>query len=152
MVACGFPDVFYNDGGTPDVGIGPDVIASGDVLATDEGTQGMGNDGSPTLDAPANEGAPATDSSVDAFASDGNGTTDTGREPDAGSDGPNCNCAASAMYPTNVSCGLLVGLVCAQPEGFSTNPPCGTSADYVVCTPNGLACGATHSTRVQQCR
>jgi hypothetical protein len=55
------------------------------------------------------------------------------------------------MYPANVSCSGLLGLLCGQTAGFTGNPACGQSGQFVTCA-FGVACNATYSTRVQSCK
>jgi cysteine-rich repeat protein len=50
-------------------------------------------------------------------------------------------------------CTGLLGLVCAQKQGFMRPPPaCGESGSYVVCTMGALACQGAEDSRKQACR
>jgi hypothetical protein len=148
---CSFPDVTF--------GAIADAAGSADAAAVDgavpEGSLGSGESSAtdaPGIDASVDQGptqdvAAGADATVD-------GAADSGSS-DVAVDAPNCSCGPSTYrYQTFVSCGaLMLGVLCTSTEGFTGNPPpCGAPADYVVCTPNGIGCGATHSTRVQQCK
>jgi hypothetical protein len=125
-----------------DVAMGTDAIADASVDAGE--TADAGSDVSNPVDA-ADAGVPE-DAAQDA--ADAGSPTDSGGT----TDGPNCDCGASQMYPT-ANCRGLVGLGCTG-DGFMPGVACGTSAEYYVCTGTLLVgCNSQPSgLRVQQCQ
>jgi hypothetical protein len=70
---------------------------------------------------------------------------------DASDGSASCACSASGMYPTNVSCSGLLGLLCGSTAGFTGTPACGQAGQFVTCKLS-VVCGGTYSTRIQGCK
>jgi len=164
--ACGFVEVTYTDAGA-----GNQEASSSGGISTGEGSVGDeasgGNDGTVGSDAPMDAG---TDTRSDAGVNPGvDSGMDTGAPPDAGhdaaqdtgappmdssgiSDGPNCDCAANRMLPTNLTCSSILGITCTG-SGFAGSPACGTSANYYTCTNGTLQCTMQYEgPRTQECQ
>jgi hypothetical protein len=136
--ACTFPNVTFETG---DATAGDSAAdGAGDAIEPD-GRDAEGQDSG-------NDAVSPVDSGVDA-------SVDTGMPPmDSGGliDGPDCNCAASQMYPTTVTCTSLAGIGCAG-EGFMGAVTCGTQAEYYMCLGSLLNCGAMPvGSKTQQCK
>lgn len=168
--ACGFPGVTFidasSDGATDgealsdatsgegsagvDGTTGPDSPGSEDA-GGDVGAEG-GADGA--TDASSSDAADARapqDSGQDVGASDA--AEDTGPRKDAAADGPNCNCGAGSMLPTNLSCSSLLGLGCKGSGFTGSGPVCGTAGPYYTCVAGIGTCTAENPvTTVQECQ
>ena len=80
-------------------------------------------------------------------------SADTGPRMDATPDGPNCNCGAGSMLPTNLTCTGLLGLYCTGDGFVGSGPVCGASGTYSKCATSGLSCVAqSNGTKVQECQ
>jgi hypothetical protein len=153
--ACGFPGVTFMDAGT-----GDGTTAESDATS---GEGGVGVDGTTGADSPGSEdagGDAATDASspdaADARAPQDSGQdvgASDGSRMDATADGPNCNCGAGSMLPTNLTCPSVLGLNC-KGSGFSgSGPICGSEAHYFTCVAGTLQCMMQDDgLKVQECQ
>jgi hypothetical protein len=175
--ACSFPDVSFEGAG----GDGTTGSDASQDSTTGEGSVGFdtggGDEGVPGTDAPVGDGPRAADVGAETGADVGAETgvdagadgapvdsgPDTGSAPDAAdtgapkdsgsvTDGPNCDCAASQMYATGITCTGILG-ICAGKQGFMTTPACGESADFFTCASGLASCTQDDlGPRVQQCQ
>jgi hypothetical protein len=158
--ACGFPSVTFTDAGAD--GATREEEASSDAT-NGEGSVGLetgvGDEGS-VVDAGLDVFNPVD--AADAIAPQDSGqdvssvpeaAADTGPRMDATSDGPNCNCGAGSMLPTNLTCTGLLGLGCTGQGFVGSGPVCGASGTYSKCATSGLSCVAqSNGTKVQECQ
>ncbi|MGO9837970.1 MAG: hypothetical protein ACLP1X_27620 [Polyangiaceae bacterium] len=171
--ACSFPDVaFVGDSSVGDGTTGSDAPLDS---ASGEGSVGFdtggGDEGVTGTDAPGGDGREVADVGADAGpgdAADAGAPLDSGQDasgvPDAAdtgtpkdsggvTDGPNCDCAASSMFKTGISCAGLLGIGCTGTQGFMSTPSCGQTADFFMCTGGVLSCTTVdNGPRVQQCQ
>jgi len=157
VAACSFPDVtFRADASVGDGaidGTGEDVTTGDGSAEGDGGLDARGAaDAADASDAPGTPADAADASPAQDAAPDVSSARDAMVDAPGAVDGPNCDCAASAMLPTNLSC-LGVGALGCTGSGFKGAPACGTSGQYLTCSSVLLACSAQDAgTRVQECQ
>jgi hypothetical protein len=163
--ACTFPDVTFEDGGlggdgttspdaTSESGGGNDGTTGADSIVQVDGAMDAGSDAGVDSVAPVDAGADVL-TPPDAGHEAGGGmdaAAETGPRMDSGTDGPNCNCPASQMLPTNLTCPSVLGINCTG-SGFTNSPACGTSANYYSCVRGTLQCITQYEgPMVQECQ
>jgi hypothetical protein len=160
-VACNFPEINYNTYDLGADGGGVDGASSSDG----DGTVGPAPDGSVPGEGSDSGGGESEETGTDPvdgqaldpvdgalLGDDGPPIVEPDAAPlDAGPDSSACACSQDHMYPTNVSCNGLLGLLCGKTSGFTGSPACGEPGQYVQCSLDGLACAATYTTRLQTC-
>lgn len=161
-VACSFPDIEYITVNLKDdSGVDATADEDGESPGTDASGSGSSGSGASSGEASSGSDDASGDSSSGDDAATGDGAVNEGGSssgeggpvgPPADGGGGSCSCAPDAMYPTNVSCGGLLGLLCGSTQGFQGSPACGQAGSYIMCSLNGLACQSTIVTRTQQCK